>query len=154
MNIEHSKIVLKEYIHSHSKLEMTLRGKSSYILIREDINIEDILTLLQILWKESLEIAFHDSLYPSYTDPGAYFSYSTQKSEDPTVWSMTCGNHGWSGGIYHIQASTLARQILNLVQQADLEAIQITNVIFFSHYELKEEKISAQRNKEIYTLHS
>lgn len=73
--------------------------------------------LLVILRNNKIAFAIYDSLYPSSGDPGAYLDYSQEKNEKANSWSMTLGNHGWTGGIYTIDEYIMARQILNLVQK-------------------------------------
>lgn len=66
---------------------------------------------------------------------------------------MTYGNHGWSGGIYHIKTETIAFQIQNLIRKNLLDKIQITGVVFFSHYEIKSKEESEEKDKEIMLMH-
>jgi len=66
---------------------------------------------------------------------------------------MSYGNHGWSGGIYHIRTETVAQQIYNLLNKKELERIQITGVNFFSHYEMESEERSMKKDSEIYNIH-
>ncbi len=102
---------------------------------------------------EKYQIAFHDNVHPTLSDPGAYFSYSTEKSVDDKHWSMTYGNHGWSGGIYQIRDFILAKQIISLIKKEELSRVQISEVIFFSHYDLKSQEDSKKKGSEIEEMH-
>jgi len=66
---------------------------------------------------------------------------------------MTFGNHGWSGGIYQIKDFVIARQIISLIKKEELSKIQISEVVFFSHYKLKSEDENKQMNSEIQEIH-
>lgn len=94
---------LAKFIELNLNFSLVNKGDTSFITISKSVKIEDIEFLLEKLWDEKFEIAFHDTIHPTLSDPGAYFSYSTEKSENKNVWSMTYGNHGWSGGIYHLK---------------------------------------------------
>ena len=126
---------------------------TEYISIKKSAKLELICSLLEVVRTEKLEIAFHDTIHPTISDPGAYFSYSTQKTSSQDVWSMTYGNHGWSGGIYHIKTKTLAKQIWNLIQNDKIDRIQVTNVVFFNNMDLKSEQESNKKDHELSLMH-
>ena len=145
---------LTKFIELNPIFKLLNKGGISYIQINKEVKIAEIEQLLKILWNEKFEITFHDTIHPTLSDPGAYFSYSTEKSENKNVWSMTYGNHGWSGGIYHLNEKTLAKQIANLIHKTSMNEIQITDVCFFSHYEVKDRESSVKKNSEIFEMHN
>ena len=112
---------LTQFIECSDFFKLSIKGEISFILIEKKVENIDIKRLLEKLWCESYEIAFHDTIHPTLSDPGAYFSYSTKKSTKENVWSMTYGNHGWSGGIYHLSCKTVAHQITNLVKTTSMD---------------------------------
>lgn len=103
--------------------------------ISKAATFEDITELLYILRKHKIAFALYDPFYPSPSDPGAYLDYSQEKNEAPNSWSMTLGNHGWSGGIYTISENNIALQIHHLVKSGQIDSISINDVKIFSHYE-------------------
>jgi hypothetical protein len=149
-----SKNVLGEFLSSNSHFSLTEENGKKYLEIDNQASVEAIILLLSYLWTEKYEIAFHDTIHPTISDPGAYFSYSTEKSPDPNFWSMTYGNHGWSGGIYHISLSTLAKQISSLIKKTDMVSIQISDVVFFSHYKIESNVKSLKKDAEISSMHN
>ncbi len=72
--------------------------KYGIINFEKNVTYSNCIELLEFLKSHKLSIEFFDCLYPSPSDPGAYFSYSSLKNS----WEITLGNHGWSGGIYKI----------------------------------------------------
>jgi hypothetical protein len=148
-----SEMELTKFIELNPNFKLLKKGRTSYIQINKKTKIEDVEQLLEILWNDKSEITFHDIIHPTLSDPGAYFSYSTEKSENKKVWSMTYGNHGWSGGIYHLSEKTLAKQITNLIHKTPMNEIQITDVCFFSHYEIKDRESSLKKDSEIFEMH-
>lgn len=145
---------LTSYIKTQPNLELEKDGKRVFIKISQSITQNEIAELLHALWKYNFEIAFRDLVYPAgSSDPGAYFSYSNRKSIGQSHWSMTYGNHGWSGGIYHLRMQTVGQQIFNLISLGKLKKIQITDVNFFSHYEVKSAEKSAEKDAEIWEMH-
>jgi hypothetical protein len=150
---ENEESQLDEFVGSNQHFEVVVESAVKYIVINPSVNRSDLDSLLDLLWSEGFEIAFHDTIHPTISDPGAYFSYSTYKSSGKSVWSMTYGNHGWSGGIYHINSNTVSHQILNLIQHKKMDRIQITGVIFFSQYELENTQKSKAKDLEIQQIH-
>jgi hypothetical protein len=146
-------INVKEFIKEYKHLDFIVEGKTFSIRIAPEVDKSELDALVDILWEEKLEMTFHDTVYPSMSDPGAYFSYSTEKSDKTGIWSMTLGNHRWSGGIYHIRSTTISQQILNLVQKRRIDSLQLSDVAFFSHYPLKSAEDSKDKDKEILQLH-
>jgi hypothetical protein len=69
---------------------------------------------MDVLLKQEVEFAFFDATYAPSSDSGAYFSYSPSNS----VWRMTFGNHGWSGGIYEIETTAVAINSHTCIQRA------------------------------------
>lgn len=145
---------LTKFIKLNKDFKLLNKGETTFISINKTVNTEDIILLLEKLRKEKFEITFHDTLHPTISDPGAYFSYSTENTENENIWSMTYGNHGWSGGIYHINQKTLAKQITNLIHKTPMTEIQITDVCFFSDYPVKDAESSAKKDSEIFQMHN
>lgn len=144
---------LEQFLETQKHLKLFIENGIEFINIDKHVKNDEINDLLVILYDEKYQIAFHDNVHPTLTDPGAYFSYSTEKSIDKNFWSMTYGNHGWSGGIYHIRDYVLARQIISLVKKEELTQIQVSNVSFFSHYEVKSKEESNKKSAEIQEMH-
>lgn len=149
-----SEMELTKFIELNLNFKLLKKGGNSYIQINKKVKIDEVEHLLEILWNDKSEITFHDTIHPTLSDPGAYFSYSTEKSEKKNVWSMTYGNHGWSGGIYHLSEKTLAKQITNLIHKSPMNEIQITDVCFFSHYKVKDRESSIKKDSEIFKMHN
>ena len=126
----------------------------AFVVFPETVTRQEISTLLEELRSAALEIAFHDTIHPTLSDPGAYFSYSTRKTINKDHWSMTYGNHGWSGGIFHIRQETLCQQIFNLVSKGKLDRIQITEVCFFSGYAVEDSEKSKVKDNTIFQMHA
>ena len=99
------------------------------------LNLDEVQNLLSEIRTDTAEFCFHDPLYPSPSDPGAYLSYSAKLANDG-YWQLTLGNHGWSGGIYIIPSQVVELQISNLIKKGLLESISTENVSFFSHYKI------------------
>ena len=144
---------IKKYVNNHSNLILERDDKTVFINFTNLITKNEINELLKELWKNRLEIGFHDTIHPTLSDPGAYFRYSTEKTIGEEYWSMTYGNHGWSGGIYHLKRETISQQIYNLVDKGEINKIQITEVVFFSHYEIKSKEKSDEMDNKIRLMH-
>lgn len=149
-----NKTKLGDYLSGHRYLKLIREDNIDYVYIDKLVGTDDIRDLLNVLRREKYQIDFHDHVHPTISDPGAYFSYSTEKSIDDNHWSMTCGNHGWSGGIYQITDFILARQIISLIKKEELTRIQISDATFVSHYDLKSEYDSIKKGSEIDEMHS
>lgn len=152
-NFGSKKSKLEEFLSGQRYLKLIRENGIEYVYIDKLVGTDDIKDLLNILRSEKYQIAFHDNVHPTISDPGAYFSYSSDKSIDNNHWSMTYGNRGWSGGIYQIRDFILARQIISLIKKEELSRIQISDVIFFSHYDLKSEDDSKKKGSEIDEMH-
>lgn len=158
-----AKKIISIFGSQNSKLEAFISGQVYLHLSRENgieyLNIDplvgndDIKNVLKILKTEKYQIAFHDNVHPTLSDPGAYFTYSTEKSIDANHWSMTQEHHGWSGGIYQIRDFILAQQIISLIKKEELTRIQISDVVFFSQYDLISEDDSKKKGLEIQEMH-
>lgn len=144
---------LDDFLCGQRYLKRIREHNINYVYIDKLVGTDDVKNLLNVLKSEKYQIAFHDNVHPTVSDPGCYFSYSSQKSIDDNHWSMTCGNHGWSGGIYQIRDFILARQIMSLIKKEELTRIQISDVIFFSYYMLKSEDESKKKGAEISDMH-
>ena len=148
-----NKTKLEEFLSGQDFLKLTRENGIEYVMIDKRVGTDDINELLKLLKTENYQISFHDNVHPTLSDPGAYFSYSTEKSADDKHWSMTYGNHGWSGGIYQIRDFILAKQIISLIKKEELTRIQISDVVFLSHYDLKPEEDSKKKGAEIQEMH-
>lgn len=148
-----NKSKLEEFLSDQNFLTLSRENGIEYISIDKLVRTDDINELLKLLRTEKIQISFHDNVHPTISDPGAYFSYSTEKSNDDKHWSMTYGNHGWSGGIYQIRDFVLAKQIISLIKKEELTRIQISGVVFFSHYDLKSEDDNKKKDSEIQEMH-
>jgi len=145
---------IERYIKSNPKMSIKKDGKMIFINFNKQITKNEISQLLEELWINKFEIAFHDTIHPTISDPGAYFNYSTDQTINEEYWSMTFGNHGWSGGIYHLRKETVNQQIYNLIKKENLDKIKITEVNFFSNYEIKSKEESIKKDKEILSMHT
>ncbi|NRT13609.1 hypothetical protein [Flavobacterium sp. 14A] len=130
------------------------RQNSKVIEIKKETTFENIVELLLILKKNNIAFSFFDSYYPSPSDPGAYFDYSQEKNETDNAWSMTLGNHGWTGGIYTITENNIIRQIHNLIKNNQIDIIRIDNVKIFSHYDKENADNNKNQNALIFGIHS
>ena len=140
-------------IQKYPSMNMEVDANIYFIQLSNRVTKIEVTELLKELWSGQFEISFHDSIHPPVSDPGAYFSYSTTKTIGTDDYSMTYGNHGWSGGIYHIRIETVSQQIYNLVRKEKLNKIQVTGVGFLSHYDIKSKKESDIKNDEIWFMH-
>ena len=146
-------VQVKMLCEQSPSIHLEERNNNLYVRFEKNISDDEIISLIDFLWNNEFEIDFHDTIHPTISDPGAYFSYSTQQSPGINFWSMTYGNHGWSGGIYHIGKITLAKQIGNLIRHSKIEEVQITGVVFFSQYPIKSKTKSESKNNEISKIH-
>ena len=101
------------------------------IVFDEGLSEKTFFRFLATMMEGGLEFTFYDPLYPSPSDPGAYLSYRPNNG----TWKMTLGNHGWSGGIYEIEPSTICRQLKNLHDKGLLKGLGLhhenrNNVLF------------------------
>jgi hypothetical protein len=108
--------------------------------------------LFQILRDDELEFAVYDACYPSPSDPGAYFSYSSRGAAVGT-WRMTLGNHGWGGGVYVVDQAAVCCQLRNLTNRGLIRDIQLDRVGFFAHYSLEGAPRSREMNERLQTIH-
>lgn len=135
---------------------LTLDESSGIRSIRfsDGITNESLAQLLYVLKTNSTPFAVYDELlYSSKSDPGAYLSYSQEKNDKKNCWSMTLGNHGWSGGIYHISDSIIIIQLKNLIDNKFLQEIKIDKVAFFSHYKIEAPEESQKMENRILEIH-
>jgi len=125
-----------------------------YIHLSQNTTLESIKSLLQLLKINKIPFQVYDKLYPSMSDPGAYLSYSQEKNMSPDCWSMTLGNHGWTGGIYTIDENIIASQLENLLKRGLIQEIQIEKIAFFSHYDFEKSDRNIEMNAELAKLHN
>lgn len=130
------------------------RQNSKVIEIKKETTFENLVELLRILRRNNIAFSFYDSYYPSPSDPGAYLGYSQEKNETDNAWSMTLGNHGWTGGIYTITENNITRQIHNLVKTNQIDSIRIDNVKIFSHYDKENVDSNKNQNALIFGIHA
>src|ERR1035437_9012508 len=102
-------------------VEVTTGGRERQIIFKDDLPFNAFVTLLESMMKDGIRFSFYDATYPSPSDPGAYFSYSPTNG----VWRMTLGNHGWSGGIYEVEAMVISSQLWSLYSRGALEPLQL-----------------------------
>ena len=124
---------LKNLITSNPHLWLDSSEEGIFIKFDAGVTHAEINRLLATLMLSKAEFCLYDAHYPSPSDPGAYISYS-QEGADPNCWSMTLGNHGWSGGIYQIQDTVICNQLFHLLSSKAIDAVQLNKVSFFSHY--------------------
>jgi hypothetical protein len=120
------------------------------VVFGEHLGLETFVSFLEAMERDGLEFSLFDPKYPSPSDPGAYLSYSPQHG----TWRMTLGNHGWSGGIYAVERSTIARQLYDLYTKGLLEALQLERVHFFSHYKPESDERNAKINELLKAIHT
>jgi hypothetical protein len=120
----------------------------------------EIIGVYSIVSEDSQSIKFDSSISENnliqflkrIKDKKMEFEFS-KKIKVGDKWQMTLGNHGWSGGIYLIEESTLIKQLMNLIRNNALE-INVDGVCFFSHYTVKPESKSLEMEKEILKIHT
>ena len=113
---------------------------------------ETIQALLPILRRREAALSLYDPLFPSPSDPGAYFDYA-QQGAAPGSWSMTLGNHGWSGGIYQITEEALAAQIFSLLRRGELAELRFEDGRLFTHRSRQPAAQSADMDRRLRRLH-
>lgn len=116
------------------------------------LSAEDFGRLLQSIRRHVGEFALFDPLFPSVSDPGAYFSYCALPPL-PKRWHMTLGNHGWSGGIYQIEEQTILCQLENLWRQGKLNSVSIDHVNFFHHRPRQSGEANNTMNARLMQIH-
>ena len=116
------------------------------------VQFDDVVRLLALLRCKNAAIAIYDPDYPSMSDPGAYVDYTLEKA-DSGYWSMTLGNHGWSGGIYQIDDETIAVQVFDLYNNGHLPQLSIETGRIFSHYERESDEKNLEMVLRIRGIH-
>jgi len=119
------------------------------VIFDEGLSEKTFSLFLAAMMKGGLEFGLYDALYPSLSDPGAYLSYRPSNG----TWKMTLGNHGWSGGIYDIEPSTICSQLKNLHDKGLLKGLGLDGVCFFSHYALESQEKSRAMNERLRQIH-
>jgi hypothetical protein len=107
-------------------------------------------TVLGATMRGGMEFSLYDPKYPSPSDPGAYLSYSPKNG----AWLMTLGNHGWSGGIYTVDTTTISRQLYNLYATGHLTSLGLDQVCFFKHYQRESAEKNIQMNRRLQEIHA
>lgn len=118
------------------------RGAHRVIGLHKEVSHEVIAQLLALLRERQMSFSVYDPLYPSPSEPGAYMAYRPEPDTAAPAWSMTLGNHGWSGGIYTIKERNMVLQLGHLVRLGLIDSIGIDDVSFFAHYD----KVYPDRN--------
>lgn len=124
--------------------------KSGIINFEKNVTYSNCIEFLEFLKSHKLSLEFFDCLYPSPSDPGAYFSYYSLENS----WEMTLGNHGWSGGIYKIDEKTVAKQIFNLNKIEQLKSLKILHKSNSEYYSKKDIYENKKQNELINSIHS
>lgn len=122
------------------------------IQLDNKINKETILDILDKFKYSDENFEIYDIFYPSPSDPGAYICYS-KYDEVNDAFSMTLGNHGWSGGIYLIKTDVVVEQLLHLAQTQDSFVLEVDNASFFSHYAKESTEKNEAMNHKLYEMH-
>jgi hypothetical protein len=128
-----------------------VRGRTLRINLPNPLTDSTLAELLQGLRECGEDFGFDDERYPSPSDPGACFSYSP--SETAGKWRMTLGNHGWTGGIYEIDDSTICRQLKDLTAKRLIHSIEVGDVSFFSRKPVESAASSRAMNKKLLRIH-
>ncbi|MDP5148343.1 hypothetical protein ORI98_18070, partial [Shewanella sp. ULN5] len=131
-------------------VKVTINNSAEEVSLLGGITESDIYELLSTLKVNNVEMAFYDPCYPSPSDPGAYFNYSSKTGS----WKMTLGNHGWSGGIYQINDVVLKAQLLSLTSKSKLSNLKLSNKCFGSQYAPESNEKNIKINKLLLELHS
>ncbi|MES2138846.1 MAG: hypothetical protein V4511_04015 [Bacteroidota bacterium] len=144
---------LTQYIKEVKGLTLIEKNEEKYIQLSDDFSVNELPNLLNVLKETKTKFEIYDELYGSSSDPGAYICYSQEKVKSDSGWSMTLGNHGWSGGIYQISDSTILIQLSDLIKKHKLKEIQLTNAVFFAHYDSEKSESNNEMNTRIRTIH-
>lgn len=139
-------------INRISNIQHESNSSGSYVRLTNETSKSSLDQLLKILKEMKSEFTFYDEQYPSPSDPGAFFSYSRERAQEDS-WSMTLGNHGWTGGIYQIRNEVLCLQLMDLISCSAIDVIQLNNVHFFSHYMPMGEEDNVNTNDILVTIH-
>jgi hypothetical protein len=133
---------------------MAVTGKSGAraVILSADATLDEVRNLIFALRDASAQLSVYDAAYPSPSDPGAYFTYSCGKAAAGR-WSMTLGNHGWTGGIYQVEDDTIAVQVFDLLKKGQLTELQFEGGCFFAHYDHESEERNLEMNRRIQSLH-
>src|SRR5215216_3062032 len=85
-NAQDQALKLVEYIKQTPGLQLDVRHNETYFQLLKSFSTSKLPSLLKFLKDNGYEFAFYDELYPSPTDPGAYFSYSQEKVKGDGYW--------------------------------------------------------------------
>lgn len=124
------------------------------VVFTDSVTYLGVCELIKILSSYNIAFSFHDSLFPTWSDPGAYLDYSQEKNDKNGFWNMTLGNHGWSGGIYSFKNEIVANQLFSLISKKLLSSIQIEGAKIFSHYDMENDKKNEEMIARIDEVHS
>jgi hypothetical protein len=98
-------------------------------------------------------LSYFDDLYPSPSDPGAYFNFF-HSNESETIYYMSLGNHGWSGGIYLVDEEIMKKQLRNLIHHKLLKTIELTFELPMKYYSLKDSRSNSEMSQRLIDLHN
>lgn len=101
----------------------------------------------------NLGLSYFDDLYPSPSDPGAYFNFYPSNASE-SLYLMSLGNHGWSGGIYLIDEEIMKKQLRNLIRLKLLKSIELTFDLPMKNNSLKDEESNSAMNIRLSDLHN
>lgn len=124
------------------------------VIFKDSATLKGVSELIEILSSHNIAFAFHDSLFTTISDPGAYLDYSQEKNDKSGYWSMTLGNHGWTGGIYSISNNVVANQLYSLINKRLLSSIRIEGAKIFSHYDKENSRKNDEMIARILKVHS
>jgi hypothetical protein len=144
----------EDQIRKLDGIEILDAQNSRIIKISNRTNLETIRQLLKTLRFHKVAFSLFDHLYPSPSDPGASIDYSQELNDSENSWSMTLGNHGWTGGIYTINDNNISIQIKNLTKQKLIDGLRIDNVKIFNHYDKENIDYNRNQNALIYGIHA
>ncbi len=133
---------------------MSVEGETGArrVMFGPSVSLDDMRRLIEILRQANAVIKLHDFLYPSPSDPGAYMTYSQERTTLGR-WSMSLGNHGWSDGVYQIDGGTIALQVFSLYAQKKLPHLTFERGRIFQRAD-KSELENLIMAKKIHQLHS
>ena len=146
-----SKSTLETEISKIEGIRLTEKFTKKIAIFESSFSVNNIELFVNTLHKFKTAFTFHDTLYPSPSDPGAYISYFLTPNSDH--WKMSLGNHGWSAGIYTIENEVIYKQLTNLIQSSLINEIQIEGVVTFSHYAEKNDEENKKQNEYLLEIH-
>jgi len=110
--------------------EITNGPKGRRVVLAHDMQFSAIVSLLHSLMVGGMELRFttRNTRRPRIRSLFQLFTDERYVANDAR-------NHGWSGGIYEIDAPVVANQLWALYSTGLLSALELEGVHFFSHYQ-------------------